>query len=162
MRSPTSGSPGRPSCPTWRSSGKRLLRSGRPLQRPSPAHRHPLGTTGRRGTGCAPPRPGGGPPPPTLADRLKGARKDIEAARIELAAAARSVATYRKLAAGARSLLERTQRGFELGANTLTDVLDARRTVSDADDLTTNAELRRDLAIEGVLRSQGRFLEEPR
>ncbi len=97
-----------------------------------------------------------------LEDRLKGARKDIAAAKVELAAAERSVTGYQKLADGAKTLLQRTQRGFELGANTLIDVLDARRALSDAEELTVNAQLRRDLAIEGVLRSQGRFLEEPK
>lgn len=97
-----------------------------------------------------------------LEDRVKGAGKDIAAAKVEFSAADRSVASYTKLAEGARTLLERTQRGFELGANTLVDVLDARRALSDAQELTINAQLRRDLAVEGVLRSEGRFLEEPK
>jgi outer membrane protein TolC len=96
-----------------------------------------------------------------LQDRLKSAQKDIAASKIELDAAEASVAGYAKLADGARSLLDRTQRGFELGANTLIDVLDARRALADAQELTINANLRRDLAIEGFLRSQGRLLEEP-
>ncbi|GEM_PF-2869441 len=97
-----------------------------------------------------------------LADRVKAAQKDVAAAQVEFAAAERSVANYTKLANGARTLLERTQRGFELGANTLIDVLDARRALSDAQELAVNAQLRRDLAVEAVLRSQGRFLEEPK
>ena len=97
-----------------------------------------------------------------LADRVKAAQKDVAAAKVEFAAAERSVANYTKLADGARTLLERTQRGFELGANVLFDVLDARRALSDAQELTVNAQLRRDLAVEAVLRSQGRFLEEPK
>ena len=97
-----------------------------------------------------------------LQDRVKGAKGDIAAARVEFAAAERSVANFSKLADGARTLLDRIQRGFELGANTLVDVLDARRALSDAQELTVNAQLRRDLAIEAVLRSQGRFLEEPK
>lgn len=97
-----------------------------------------------------------------LEDRVKAARKDIAAAKVEFAAAERSVANYTKLAEGARTLLERTQRGFELGANTLIDVLDARRALSDAQELTVNAQLRRDLAVEALLRSEGRFLEEPK
>ena len=97
-----------------------------------------------------------------LDDRAKAAQKDIAAAKVEFAAAERSVASYNKLANGARTLLDRTQRGFELGANTLIDVLDARRALSDAQELAVNARLRRDLAVEAVLRSQGRFLEEPK
>lgn len=97
-----------------------------------------------------------------LQDRTRGAKGEIAAAKVELAAAERSVANYTKLADGARSLLDRTQRGFELGANTLVDVLDARRALADAQELTVNAQLRRDLAIEALLRSEGRFLEEPK
>ena len=97
-----------------------------------------------------------------LADRVRTAQKDVAAAKVELAAAERAVSNYAKLADGARTLLERTQKGFALGANALFDVLDARRALSDAQELTVNAQLRRDLAIEAVLRSQGRFLEEPK
>ena len=97
-----------------------------------------------------------------LADKVKVAEKDIAAAKVELAAADRSVANYTKLAEGAKTLLDRTQRGFELGANSLIDVLDARRALSDAQELTVNAQLRRDLAVEAVLRAEGRFLEEPK
>lgn len=97
-----------------------------------------------------------------LEDRLKGARKDVAAAKVEFAAAERSVAGYQRLAEGAQTLLERTRRGFELGANSLIDVLDARRALAEAQELTVNAQLRRDLAVEAVLRSEGRFLEEPK
>lgn len=97
-----------------------------------------------------------------LQDRVKAAQKDVEAAKVELAAAERSVVNYTKLAEGASGLLGKIQRGFELGVNTLVDVLDARRTLSDAQELTVNAQLRRDLAIEGVLRAEGQLLEEPK
>ena len=90
-----------------------------------------------------------------LQDRLKGASKEIAAAQVEFAAAERSVRSYTNLAEGAQTLLERTQRGFDLGANTLVDVLDARRALADAQELMVNAQLRRDLAIEGVLRFEG-------
>jgi len=97
-----------------------------------------------------------------LEDRQKAANKDIEAAKVELAAAEKAYANYTKLSDGTRTLLERTRLGFDLGGNTLTDVLDARRALSDAQELAVNAQLRRDLAIEGVLRAEGRFLEEPK
>jgi len=97
-----------------------------------------------------------------LEDRRKAALKDIEAATVDLAAAERAYVNYSKLAEGGRTLLERTRRGFDLGANSLTDVLDARRALADAQELTVNAQLRRDLAIEAVLRSRGAFLEEPK
>lgn len=95
-------------------------------------------------------------------DRLKAARKDVEAAQIELNAAQKSVQAYEKLAVSARDLLNRTQVGFELGASTLIEVIDARRTLTDGQELVVNAQLRRDLAVEGLLRAQGRFLEEPK
>lgn len=97
-----------------------------------------------------------------LEDRQKAATKDIEAAKVELAAAEKAYANYTKLSDGTNTLLERTRRGFDLGANTLTDVLDARRALSEAQELAINAQLRRDLAVEGVLRAEGRFLEEPK
>ncbi len=95
-------------------------------------------------------------------DAYNAAQKDVQAASIELAAAERSVAGYQKLAGDAKALLDRTQHGFELGASTLLDVIDARRALSDAQELTINAQLRQDLAIEGLLRSQGLLLENPK
>ena len=97
-----------------------------------------------------------------LEDRVVAARKDVAAAEVEYAAAERSVATYARLSEGARTLLERTRRGFDLGASTLLDVLDARRALADAQELSVNAELRQDLAVEAVLRAKGRLLEEPK
>ena len=97
-----------------------------------------------------------------LQDRVVAARKDVAAAQVEFDAAQRSVQTYARLADGAKALLERTRRGFDLGASTLLDVLDARRALADAQELTVNARLRQDLAVEALLRAKGRFLEEPK
>ncbi len=97
-----------------------------------------------------------------LADRLQAATRDVEASRIDLEAAKRSVTGYRKLVDGAQTLLQKTQRGFELGANTLIDVLDSRTALSDAQELLIAAQLRRDLAAEALLRAQGLLLEEPK
>lgn len=96
-----------------------------------------------------------------LADRERGARKDIEASLAEYRASEASLARYNLLVGAAQTLLGRTQRGFELGASTLIDVLDARRALSDAQELVANAALRRDLAVAGVLTAEGRFLNDP-
>jgi len=97
-----------------------------------------------------------------LADKAASVQKEVEAAKLEWEAAQRSVEAYEKLAASARHLLERTNKGFELGASTLIDVLDARKALADAQELTVNAQLKRDLATEALLQAQGTLLEEPR
>ncbi len=96
------------------------------------------------------------------ADRLLFARKEREAARLELAAAEKSVQVYQKLADGASALLIKIQRGFAFGASTLLDVLDARRAMLEAQESLVAAQLRLDLAVEAVLRSQGQLLEQPK
>ena len=93
-------------------------------------------------------------------DTQKKIAAEIESANIQLSAAKKSLAAYEKLAAGVKDLMDKTQRGFELGANTLMDVLDAKRALSDALDQRSAAQLNLDLAVAELLRSQGQILGE--
>lgn len=93
-----------------------------------------------------------------LQDRLKLSKKQVDASWIDLNAAQRSSESFKKLVSSAELLLTKTQRGFELGASTLLDVIDARRALSDAQELYIAAQLRLDLAKISVLQTQGQLL----
>ena len=93
-------------------------------------------------------------------DAAKRIAAEIESANIQLAAAKKSLIAYTNLAAGVKELMDKTQRGFELGANTLIDILDAKRAYSDATEQLSTAQLNVDLAIAELLRSQGQILGE--
>ena len=94
------------------------------------------------------------------ADTLKRVQAEVESARIQLAASQRSLAAYAKLLEGAHDLLRRTERGFELGANTLLDVLDAKRALDDSLEQSSNALQNADLAVGAALAAQGQILGE--
>lgn len=94
------------------------------------------------------------------ADTVKRIQAEIDAAQIQLEAAKKSLTAYAKLAEGAKGLMEKTQRGFELGANTLIDVLDAKRTLSDTLEQLSGAQLSVDQASAELLRAQGQILGE--
>ena len=93
-------------------------------------------------------------------DRLRQATQEVAAGMIDLAAARKSATMFGELANSAKQLLDKTQRGFELGATSLIDVLDARRALSDAQELTVNAQLRLDLARVTVYQAQGMLLKD--
>ena len=93
-------------------------------------------------------------------DTLKRVQAEVEAAHIQLSASERSLTAYAKLLEGAQDLLRRTERGFELGANTLLDVLDAKRALDDALEQSSNARQNADLAVAAALASQGQILGE--
>ena len=95
-------------------------------------------------------------------DLMKRAQAEINSANVQIAASKKSVAAYDHLVSASKELLAKTQRGFDLGASTLIDVLDARRSLSDAMDLQSNALLNLDLAIEAGLRAQGHLVVEPK
>ena len=57
-----------------------------------------------------------------------------------------SVGSVCVLAQGDSSRMPAPNKRIVIGASTLLDVLDARKVLSDAQELTVNAELRRDLA----------------
>ena len=93
-------------------------------------------------------------------DARKKIAAEIDAANITLIAAKKSLSAYTRLVIGTKELMDKTQRGFELGANTLMDVLDAKRALSDAMEQQSNAQLNVDLAVTERLRSQGQILGE--
>lgn len=95
-----------------------------------------------------------------LADRTQVALRERDACRAEYEAAKKSVQAYRELVAESETVLGKVRRGFELGAATLLDVIDARRALSETLELSVAAEQRVDLAIEALLRVQGHLLVE--
>ena len=95
-----------------------------------------------------------------LSDALKRISAEIEAARIQLDAAKKSLAAYTTLLVDVKELMEKTQRGFELGASTLIDVFDAKRALADAMEQRSTAQLNLDLATAELLRAQGQILGE--
>lgn len=95
-------------------------------------------------------------------DLLKRANAEVKSADIQLAAATKSVDAYTKLVEYAKLFVEKSQRGFDLGASTIIDVLDARRALSDAMDSLAAARLAKDLAITAGLKARGQLLEEPK
>ena len=97
-----------------------------------------------------------------MSDSLFGAQKEVEAAEIDLANAESAVKSYQSLKVDVLDLLSKTQRGFELGASTLVDVLDAKRALTEAQEAVIEAELRRGLALESLLRAKGIVLGEPK
>ncbi len=95
-------------------------------------------------------------------DLLKKANAEVKVADIQLESAKKSVVAYTKLVEFAREFVAKSERGFELGASTLIDVLDAKRALSDATDSLANALLARDLAVTAGLKARGQLLEEPK
>ncbi|AIE86222.1 outer membrane efflux protein [Fimbriimonas ginsengisoli Gsoil 348] len=76
-----------------------------------------------------------------LADRQAIAQSEIASAQADYDAATATLASFERLAADARTLLEKEQRGFDLGASTLLDVLDATRALRDIEEGVVNARL---------------------
>ncbi len=91
-------------------------------------------------------------------DTRKKVAAEVEAATIKLTAAEQSLIAYQRLADGARDLMNKTQRGFELGASTLLDVLDAKRTRADSLEQLSNAQLAMELAVVESLRARGELI----
>ena len=93
-----------------------------------------------------------------LKDLTLIAAREREAAQIEFDAAAISVKAYASLVEEAGTVLNKIQRGFELGAATLVDVLEARRTLTDVLEQSVASRQRFDIAVEEILRVQGQIL----
>jgi outer membrane protein TolC len=93
-------------------------------------------------------------------DMLKRIQAEVESSRIQLVSSQKSLLAYSKLLDGAQELLRRTQRGFELGANSLLDVLEAKRTLDEALEQSSNAMQNTDLAIVAALAAQGQIIGE--
>ncbi len=86
-----------------------------------------------------------------LEDKRAKAATEIEAARLDLAAAQSALDSNESLRADALALLEKEQRGFQLGGNTLIDVLEATRALREIEDAEADAKLH-------LLRAQAAFM----
>lgn len=95
-----------------------------------------------------------------IQDKKKQIQAEIDTAVISMKAAESAVTAYQKLVDGASDLMAKTQKGFELGANTLIDVLDAKRALADAKSLLSSAMLRQDESRAALVTAQGQVLGE--
>lgn len=91
-------------------------------------------------------------------DLIARIRAEASSAQVLNDAAEKSVTAYTNLVNGAQKLLERTKRGFELGAATLLDVLDAQRALFDAREQLSSAQLNRDNARASLISARGQLL----
>ena len=85
---------------------------------------------------------------------------DIESATIQVNACQRSLAAYERIVDGSKVILAKTKRGFELGALSLLEVFDAKRSLDDALAGLASAQYSLDLAVEAALQAQGQLLED--
>ena len=95
-----------------------------------------------------------------LRDRTLSAQKELLAARIEFSAARDSVRSYGELIQQATEMLNKIQRGFELGGATLLDVIDARRAYNDTQEQAVAARQRLATAGAALLKARGEILGE--
>lgn len=91
-------------------------------------------------------------------DAKRLAIREIEAAQSELDVATKSEAAYAGLAEEARQVAAKVQRGYELGAASLIDVLDARRTALETQDEYASARRRHADARTMLWKAQGRLI----
>lgn len=99
----------------------------------------------------------------TLADRRKIARSEVDAAQADYDAAQTSVASFERLSVEAKTLIDKEQRGFELGASTLLNVLDATRALREIQESLVDARQRLMQSSAKLLTATGTTLapEEP-
>lgn len=86
-----------------------------------------------------------------LSDRLATAEKEIAAAEADMSAAQASVDSFAKLEEDALALLDKEQKGFDLGGNTLLGVLEATRSLREIQASEADAKLR-------LIQAQGKWL----
>lgn len=96
----------------------------------------------------------------SLVDRQIIANNEVAAAQADLDSARLAVASFAHLVADARSLRDKEQRGFELGASTLLDVLDASRALREIEEGAIDAHLRLSQAHARLLAATGTILGE--
>ena len=94
----------------------------------------------------------------SIADLRVRIESEIAAADLQLAAAQKSVKAYEAIVAAARELVARTERGFNAGAVTQTDIYEARRSLAESLDSLATAQQGQNLAIEACLRARGQLL----
>ena len=92
-------------------------------------------------------------------DTKKRVMTEIKSAKIQVETSARSVTSYTKIEKGADDLLKRTRRGYELGANSLWEGLDAEKALYDVRDQLSSAQLDSDSAVASLMAAEGLLLE---
>lgn len=95
-----------------------------------------------------------------LEDRMRNATADIAASEAEVAAAQTSVDSFTRLESDALALVQKEQRGYELGGNTLLGVLEATRALRDIQASEADAKLRLLQAQARLLAARGVILTE--
>jgi len=86
-----------------------------------------------------------------LADRLATADKEIAASEADVRSAQTSVDSFAKLETDALALVDKEQKGFDLGGNTLLGILEATRSLREIQASEADAKLR-------LIQAQGRWL----
>lgn len=95
-----------------------------------------------------------------LDDRTRSAAAEATAAESEVAAAQTSVDSFSRLEADALALVQKEQRGYQLGGNTLLGVLEATRALRDIQASEADAKLRLLQAQARLLAARGVILTE--
>jgi outer membrane protein TolC len=95
-----------------------------------------------------------------LRDRQRLAEAAVSAARVELAAAKAAFEGYGPILADAEENLRKVRRGFDLGANSQLEVIDATRELSDVQDARVDAQRQFWLAEVQLLTERGILLAE--
>jgi outer membrane protein TolC len=95
-----------------------------------------------------------------LRDRQRLAEAAVSAARVELAAAKAAFEGYGPILADAEENLRKVRRGFDLGANSQLEVIDATRELSDVQDARVDAQRQYWLAEVQLLTERGILLAE--
>ena len=95
-----------------------------------------------------------------LRDRQRLAAAAVSAARVELVAAKAAYDAYGPILADAEENLRKVRRGFDLGANSQLDVIDATRELSDVQDARVDAQRQFWLAEIQLLTERGILLAE--
>ena len=94
-----------------------------------------------------------------LEDSLAVARRELEAAQIELEARSKRIKTYESILGSARDLVAKSQKGFGEGIGTLIDVLEATRALREVEQELVEARQQYSLAVIAQYRASG-FLAE--
>lgn len=88
-------------------------------------------------------------------DTLARADSEVAIAKVLADNSQKSVASYARLERGASELLKKVRRGFELGASSLLEVLDAQRAVNDVREQLSAAQLNADMANISLIVASG-------
>ncbi len=87
----------------------------------------------------------------SIADRLRTARSEIEATKLELESSKAASLGYERLTNDGKTLVQKEQRGFAAGASSLLDVLEATRALRDIEESAADARTK-------WIQAEGRYL----